>query len=164
MRALEFIRDYVTFKLPYDFSYQMKTPRNRNRGMAAAMTTAAPPSKANQMVFAKTLQELMIFEYAMMFIGLIFNILIIIFATVATFLVFSLLLSSVESKAFEFGVLRLVGLTKLGMVGMILTQAAMFVLPAIILAFILSFPMMFVIYNILLANDLGYSPSLVPTW
>ena len=26
MRALEFIRDHVTFKLPYDFSYQMKTP------------------------------------------------------------------------------------------------------------------------------------------
>ena len=26
MRALEFIRDHVTFKLPYDFSYHMKTP------------------------------------------------------------------------------------------------------------------------------------------
>ena len=26
MRALEFIRDHVTFKLTYDFSYQMKTP------------------------------------------------------------------------------------------------------------------------------------------
>ena len=26
MRALEFMRDHVTFKLPYDFSYQMKTP------------------------------------------------------------------------------------------------------------------------------------------
>ena len=26
MRALEFIRDHVSFKLPYDFSYQMKTP------------------------------------------------------------------------------------------------------------------------------------------
>ena len=26
MRPLEFIRDHVTFKLPYDFSYQMKTP------------------------------------------------------------------------------------------------------------------------------------------
>ena len=26
MRALEFIRDHVTFKLPYDSSYQMKTP------------------------------------------------------------------------------------------------------------------------------------------
>ena len=26
MRALEFIRDHVTFKLPYAFSYHMKTP------------------------------------------------------------------------------------------------------------------------------------------
>ena len=26
MRALEFIRGHVTFKLPYDFSYHMKTP------------------------------------------------------------------------------------------------------------------------------------------
>ena len=30
MRALEFIRDHVTFKLPYDFSYQMKTPIDLN--------------------------------------------------------------------------------------------------------------------------------------
>ena len=29
MRALEFIRDQVIFKLPYDFSYHMKTPFNR---------------------------------------------------------------------------------------------------------------------------------------
>ena len=27
MRALEFIRDHVTFKLPYDFSYHMKNPK-----------------------------------------------------------------------------------------------------------------------------------------
>ena len=26
IRALEFIKDHVTFKLPYDFSYHMKTP------------------------------------------------------------------------------------------------------------------------------------------
>ena len=26
MTALEFIRDHVTFKLPFDFSYHMKTP------------------------------------------------------------------------------------------------------------------------------------------
>ena len=26
MRALEFMRDHVTFKLPYDFSYHLKTP------------------------------------------------------------------------------------------------------------------------------------------
>ena len=32
MRALEFIRDHVTFKLPYDFSYHMKTPKMRGGG------------------------------------------------------------------------------------------------------------------------------------
>ena len=26
MRVFEFIRDHVTFKLPYDFSYYMKNP------------------------------------------------------------------------------------------------------------------------------------------
>ena len=26
LRAIEFIRDHVTFKLPYDFSYLMKIP------------------------------------------------------------------------------------------------------------------------------------------
>ena len=30
MRALEFIRNYVTFKLHYDFSYHMKTPNLRD--------------------------------------------------------------------------------------------------------------------------------------
>ena len=30
MRELEFIRDHVTFKLPYDFSYHMKTPNNQH--------------------------------------------------------------------------------------------------------------------------------------
>ena len=29
MRALEFIRDHVTFKLPYNSSYHMKTPYDK---------------------------------------------------------------------------------------------------------------------------------------
>ena len=46
-----------------------------------------------------------------MFIGLIFDVLLIIFVVVAILLVYSLLLISVETKSFEFGVMRLVGLT-----------------------------------------------------
>ena len=98
-----------------------------------------------------------------MFLGLLFDVLLIIFITVATLLVYSLLLISVESKAFEFGVMRLVGLTQLGFAGMIFTQAGMFVLPAIVLAFIIYFPMIFAIYSLLLADDLGYSPSVLPS-
>ena len=38
MRALEFIRDHVTFKLPYDFSYLMKTPGNTLVGRGTLKT------------------------------------------------------------------------------------------------------------------------------
>ena len=41
MRALEFIRDRVTFKLPYDFSYQMKPPLDgtivKGQGLTATL-------------------------------------------------------------------------------------------------------------------------------
>ena len=56
-----------------------------------------------------------------MFIGLIFDILTIIFCVVSILLIYSLLLISVETKMFEIGVMRLVGLTKFGFIGMILT-------------------------------------------
>ena len=56
-----------------------------------------------------------------MFIGLIFDLLLIIFVIVSCLLIYSLLLISVETKAYEIGVMRLVGLNKYGFVGMIMT-------------------------------------------
>ena len=106
---------------------------------------------------------LSLYEYAVMFIGLIFNVLLLIFVVVSILLVFSLLMISVETKSFEFGVMRLIGLTKVGFVSMILTQAGMFVLPAILMGFILSFPLIYLIYSALLSDNLGYMPSVVPS-
>ena len=56
-----------------------------------------------------------------MFIGLIFDVLLLIFIVIACLLIYSLLLISVETKSFEIGVMRLVGLTKAGFIGMIMT-------------------------------------------
>ena len=42
MRALEFIRDHVTFKLPYDFSYQMK------KTQVSSLTILVEVKKNNQ--------------------------------------------------------------------------------------------------------------------
>ena len=61
------------------------------------------------------------YSASVLFIGLIFNILLMIFVVVACLLIYSLLLISVETKTFEIGVMRLVGLTKCGFVGMIMT-------------------------------------------
>ena len=66
-------------------------------------------------------QALEIYGYAVLFIGLIFDILLIIFVVVAILLIYSLLLISVESKTHEIGVMRVLGLTKCGFVGLIVT-------------------------------------------
>ena len=87
------------------------------------------------------------FTNAVLFIGLTFDILLLIFVVVSCLLIYSLLLISVETKTFEIGVMRLVGLNKLGIVGMIMTQAAMFVLPSVILGFALSIPSIYFIYS-----------------
>ena len=104
------------------------------------------------------------YSYAVMFIGLIFDILLLIFVVVACLLIYSLLLISVETKTFEIGVMRLVGLTKKGFIGLILTQATMFVLPSVILGFILCFPCIWIVYAMLGTDDLGFMPTIAPGW
>jgi len=61
------------------------------------------------------------YSYAVMFIGLIFDVLLLVFIVVACLLIYSLLLISVETKTFETGVMRLIGLNKGGYIGLILT-------------------------------------------
>ena len=102
------------------------------------------------------------YSASVLFIGLIFNILLMIFVVVACLLIYSLLLISVETKTFEIGVMRLVGLTKCGFVGMIMTQAALFVLPSVILGFALSLPCIWLVYSFLFGDDIDVSPSVLP--
>lgn len=96
------------------------------------------------------------YSYAVLFIGLIFDILLLIFVAVSCLLIYSLLLISVETKAFETGVMRMVGLTKKGFIGMILTQSAMFVLPSVVLGFAVAIPCISMIYSVLFAENLGF--------
>ena len=105
----------------------------------------------------------MLFDFALLFIALIFDILLIIFIVVAILLIYSLLLISVETKTFEFGVMRLIGLTKLGFISLILTQAGLFVFPAVFFGFSLSFPTIYFMYSTLFDSSLGYMPSAVPS-
>lgn len=96
------------------------------------------------------------YSYAVMFIGLIFDVLLLIFVIVSCLLIYSLLLISVETKGFEIAVMRLVGLTKVGFIGMILTQAFMFIIPSVILGFVLALPSIYLLYQVLFDEDLGF--------
>lgn len=66
------------------------------------------------------LEEMELFSTAILFLGLIFDIIILLFVFLSVLLIYSLLMISVESKTFEFGVMRMVGLSKSGLIYMIL--------------------------------------------
>ena len=61
------------------------------------------------------------YSTAIMLIGLVFDVLLVIFIVISCLLIYSLLLISVETKTFDNGVMRLIGLTKRGYVSMIVT-------------------------------------------
>jgi ABC-type antimicrobial peptide transport system permease subunit len=67
------------------------------------------------------LDQMKDYSMAVMFIGLIFDIILILFIVVSILLIYSLLMISVETKTFEFGVMRMVGLSERGFITMILT-------------------------------------------
>mgnify|MGYP000368415639 CR=1 FL=1 len=108
--------------------------------------------------------QMQTYSLAVSFIGLIFDVLLLIFIVVACLLIYSLLLISVETKTFEIAVMRLVGLNKGGLISLIMTQAALFVIPAVVVGFIFSVPSIWFIYSMLFTEDLGYMPSILPGW
>ena len=75
-------------------------------------------------------------------LGLVFNIIMILFIIISILLIFSLLMNSVEQKSFENGIMRLVGLSKYEYVAMIVTQAVMFVIPSIVAGYLVSIPLL----------------------
>lgn len=68
-------------------------------------------------------------------------------------LIYSLLMITTETKTFDTGIMRLLGLNNCGFVSMILTQAVMFVIPSIICAYIGAYPALYFIFKKLLKSD-----------
>jgi len=110
----------------------------------------------------EVLNSLEQYSYAVLFMGLIFDIILLLFVIISILLVYSLLMISVETKTFEIGVMRMVGLSQGGIVAMVLLQGLMFVLPAIVAAFLLCVPTLFSLYSALLTKDLGVANDPVP--
>jgi hypothetical protein len=70
---------------------------------------------------------------------------------------------SVESKTFDFGVMRMVGLSKGGIITMIMLQSFMFVLPSVIFGFIMCFPTLHIIDNFIFSDDSTMDKTAVPS-
>lgn len=100
------------------------------------------------------------------FLGQIFGLLVFILASISTLLIYSLLMNSTESKVFDSGVMRMLGLNKRGFVCMVFTQAIAFVIPSILIGYVCACPTIYLIeknvFNMAKEN-LVFFPSAVAT-
>lgn len=65
-----------------------------------------------------------------LYLGLILSVIVAILLLLSVLLIYSLLIISVETRTFELGVHRMVGITRFGIIQMLLTQACTFSVPA----------------------------------
>lgn len=93
------------------------------------------------------LQDMMLFNMFIVIFSLIFDVVLLIFIVISILLIYSLLMIGVETKTFETGIMRMVGVTKNGLIYMVVVQGIMFVLPSIIVGFILCFPAIAACYH-----------------
>lgn len=109
------------------------------------------------------LDDMQNYSAAVLFMGLIFDIIILLFVIIAILLIHSLLMISVETKTFEIGVMRMIGLSKKGIIFMVIIQAFLFVLPALIIGIAASFPALWAIYSNLFGESIGIKFDPVPS-
>ena len=85
------------------------------------------------------LQDFKLAHLSVTFLQLVFNLVMLLLFMISVLLIYSLLMLSMESRSFELGVMRMVGLSKLHVIMLIMLQSFMFVIPSIISGFIVSF-------------------------
>ena len=89
-------------------------------------------------VEAYIMQDFKMAHLSVTFLQLIFNLVMILLFMISILLIYSLLMLSVESKSFELGVMRMVGLSKNNVMVLVILQSFMFVIPSIITGFAVS--------------------------
>ena len=77
------------------------------------------------------LEMMNILQLLNLFLGLILNVIVFILLFLSVLLIYSLLMVSVETRTFEMGILRMVGMTRAGVVHLVLTQAFSYSIPAV---------------------------------
>ena len=99
------------------------------------------------------LETMKLTSVASLTLGLLFGIIVLLFVVISILLIYSLLMISVETKTFENGVLRMVGLSKVNCISMIVIQSFIFVLPSILFAYGMSIPSLMFLYGHLLRGQ-----------
>jgi ABC-type antimicrobial peptide transport system permease subunit len=102
-------------------------------------------------------------RFISLFLGLIITIIITILSILAVILIYSLLLINVETKTFEFGVMRMLGMTKTGIISLVLLSSFSYSLPGWIIGLIVG-QLSYVGVGSMLSRYLDVSVPLYISW
>jgi ABC-type antimicrobial peptide transport system permease subunit len=94
-------------------------------------------------------------SYAVLLLGIVFDVIVILLIAISVLLIYSLLMISVETKTFEHGVLRMVGISQLDCCSVIFYQSVTFIVPSLISSYVLSIPANYLIYKWLFTPEMG---------
>lgn len=108
------------------------------------------------------LLEMSVLQYGVLLLGIVFDVVIILFITISILLIYSLLMVSVETKTFENGVLRMVGISIMDCVSCIFYQSSVFVVPSLIFAYLMAIVVDYIVYHILFSTDMGIQVKIIP--
>ena len=103
-----------------------------------------------------------IFSGAVLLIGLVFDIMLIMFIMISVLLIYSLLMITIETQTFNIGVMRMIGLSGKGFTVMIFIQSVMFVIPSLLCAFVAVVPSLWFIYEKIEKEDIPWTPEILP--
>ena len=88
-------------------------------------------------------------RFGALFLGVSLKVIIAVLFLLSVIVIYNLLQVTVETKTFEFGVIRMLGLSKIGVAELILIQALFFVLPGVIFGIVTAIPLLEVISSYL---------------
>ena len=134
------LADYVIMNFPnprIDYYKESNYDDIQNNVVSYANELVNDLGFFKESVQCKILEELQDLSLGLVFLGILFSIVSLLFVIISVLLVYSLLMVTVEEKSSEIGIYRMVGLNKVGLVTMVLLKAFFFVMPAIIAAFVL---------------------------
>jgi hypothetical protein len=94
------------------------------------------------------------------FLKIILNLVVVLLAAVSCFLIYSLLMITVETRTFEMGIFRMLGISKSGLSLLVVVQALLFVVPAFVVALVMTFPLLVVLSGLFdKALGFAFAPS-----
>jgi len=102
----------------------------------------------------KLLLEISKISRNIILLTLLFDFVLLMFMVISVLLIHSLIMIRIETRTLETAVARMTGLNKFDLIKMMVISCSFFVIPAVILAFTLSFPCLGFIYSFVLKEKL----------